>query len=47
MTNRSASKQHCLVGKNFPKATKSKKRNKYKARLRREEAAQAKAAKSE
>lgn len=39
MSNRSSSKQHCLVGKNFPKKTKSKKRNKFKARQRREAAA--------
>jgi len=39
MTNRSSSKQHCFVGKKFPKAKKGKKRNKYLARLRREEAA--------
>lgn len=38
MTNRSSSKQHCFVGKKFPKAKKGKKRNKYLARLRREEA---------
>lgn len=42
MTNRSSSKQHCFVGKDFPKAKKSKKRNKFKARMRREEAAKAK-----
>ena len=43
MTNRSSSKQHCFVGKSFPKAKKSKKRNKFKARLRREAAVEQKA----
>jgi hypothetical protein len=36
MSNRSSSKQHCLVGKKFPKAKARKKRNKAKARARRE-----------
>jgi len=44
MSNRSTSKQHCLVGKKFPKAKAWKKRNKAKARARREAAAQATAA---
>lgn len=39
MSNRSSSKQHCFVGKNFPKAKKGKKRNKFLARKRREEEA--------
>jgi len=37
MSNRSSSKQHGLVGNNRPVAKKRKKRNKFKARLRREE----------
>jgi len=37
MTNRSSSKQHCLVGKKFPKKTGAKKRNKLKAQARRAE----------
>ena len=37
MTNRSSSKQHCLVGKKFPKKTGAKKRNKQKAQARRAE----------
>jgi len=41
MTNRSNSKQHCLVGKKFPKAKAWKQRNKAKARARREAATQA------
>jgi hypothetical protein len=36
MTNRSSSKQHCFVGKSFPKAKARKKRNKANARARRE-----------
>lgn len=36
MTNRASSKQHCLVGKEFPKAKARKKRNKAAARARRE-----------
>jgi len=43
MSNRSTSKQHCLVGKKFPKAKAWKQRNKAKARARRA-AAQAAAA---
>ena len=43
MSNRSTSKQHCLVGKKFPKAKAWKKRNKAKARARREAAAQSQA----
>jgi hypothetical protein len=39
MTNRSSSKQHGLVGQNFPKAKPRHKRNKAKARARRAEAA--------
>ncbi len=35
MSNRSSSKQHCLVGKKFPKKTGAKKRNKMKAQARR------------
>lgn len=38
MTNRSSSKQHCLVGKKFPKAKARHKRNKANARARREAA---------
>ncbi len=37
MTNRSSSKQHGLVGNNRPVAKLRKKKNKYKAKLRREE----------
>ena len=46
MSNRSSSKQHCLVGKKFPKAKAWKKRNKLKARLRRQAAEELVAAKS-
>jgi hypothetical protein len=46
MSNRSSSKQHCLVGKKFPKAKAWKKRNKLKARLRRQAAEEVVAAKS-
>jgi len=41
MSNRSTSKQHCLVGKKFPKAKAWKKRNKAKARARKEAQASA------
>ena len=36
MTNRSSSKQHCLVGNIRPKSKAYKRRNKAKARARRE-----------
>lgn len=37
MTNKSTSKKHCLVGFKRPKASMAKRRNKAKARARREE----------
>lgn len=37
MTNKHASKQHCLVGNIRPKSTLAKRRNKAKARVRKEE----------
>ncbi len=40
MTNKSSSKQHCLVGNIRPKSKLRKRRNKANARARREEKAQ-------
>jgi len=37
MTNKHASKQHCLVGNIRPKSTQTKRENKADARVRREE----------